>query len=332
MSRYAVDSARPTDSLSSSSENTHASETSRGEAKPAGATSGGRGARRGLKSTVLVIGSRTRAIAAVATALIASRYQAVLALSHKDTREPRQTRSKRCFLLPSSHSEGYIEALLSVARCAGASVVVPTEHVSMWLAANARQQFVDCGIALIAPEPDVLELCRDRRRLLERLETVVPVPGGHLVPGGPEAWFVRKRDSFRGDTARIVAGSRGAPTSEFDEEHAVEYLSGEEIWVDVVRGADGSVQTGQSNLVNRGGRARLVGPTPEDELVRSFSVKAAGAIDLVGHATVRFRCDFNGDPRVIDVMPGFVSSSIDESGALTAIVQSVLDAPVGVLE
>lgn len=198
----------------------------------------------------------------------------------------------------------------------------------MWVAAKAQQRFEACGVVVVAPDPDVLELCRDRRQLLERLAAVVPVPDGRLVPGGADAWLIQKRDRFDDDAARIVAGSRSAPSSAGEDDHVVEYLAGEEIWVDVVRSADGSVRTDQSNLVHRCGRTRLVGPTYEDALVRSLSEKAAGAIGLVGHATVRFRCDFIGFPRVIDVMPGFVSSSIDERGTLTTLVHAALQVPV----
>lgn len=197
----------------------------------------------------------------------------------------------------------------------------------MWLAAKAEQRFSDAGIVVLTPDPDVLELCRDRRQLLERLRDTVPVPDGRMVPGGADAWFIRKRDSFNDGSARIEAGTRSAPTSAQADEHVVEYLAGEEIWVDIVRSSDGAVQTGQSNVVRRCGRARLVGPPHEDRLVRSLSEKVADAIDLVGHATVRFRCDFIGLPRVIDVMPGFVSSSIDESGTLTTLVQAALEVP-----
>ncbi len=270
---------------------------------------------------VLVTGSSTRATAAVLIALAEAGHDVVVGLSVAEATKPRGTRTSRCYLLPPTTSPGYIDAVLATARRAGASVVVPTQRDAAWTFSHARRAFDVRGLDVVAPDAEVLDLCRDRARLLNTLEAVVPVPEDGARFGGFDALAVRKRDSHARGGCRVV---HDLSEEVAEDEQALEFLPGGEIWVDAVRSRNGDVQTAASNDVRRRGRARLEGPAREDAIVRRLAERAVEAVGLVGFATVRFRRDFVGLPRVIDVLPGFASSALNDAGTPPSLISAAL--------
>jgi len=274
------------------------------------------------RGRVLVTGSSTRPTAAVLVALSEAGYDVVVGLSVDETARPRATRTSRCYLLPPTTSPRYVDAVLATARRAGASVVVPTQRDAAWTFSHARRAFDVRGLVVVAPDSEVLDLCRDRARLLKTLEAVVPVPEAGAKCEGFSALAVRKRNSHDRGSCRVV---REMSEDVADDEQVLEYLPGGEIWVDVVRSRDGAVETAESNVVRRRGRARLEGPAREDAVVRRLAVRAIEAVGLVGFATVRFRRDFVGLPRVIDILPGFTSSALNDTGTPPRLISAALE-------
>ncbi len=276
----------------------------------------------GAAGRVLVTGSSTRPTAAVLVALAEAGYDVVVGLSVAEAAKPRGTRATRCYILPPATSPRYVDAVLATARRAGATVVVPTERDAAWKFSKTRRAFDERGLVVVAATTKVLDLCRDRAKLLSILETVVPVPETGAAFEGFDALAVRKRNSHEPGSCRVV---RDVTESVGDDEQVLEYLPGGEIWVDTVRDPSGRVRTAPSNTVQRRGRARLEGPAREDAIVRGLAARAVEAVGLVGFATVRFRRDFVGLPRVIDVLPGFTSSALNDMGTPPSLISAALE-------
>ncbi len=267
-------------------------------------------------------GSSTRATAAVLIALSEAGYDAVVGLSVAEAAKSQGGRTSRCFLLPPTDSPRYVDAVLATARRAGVQIVVPTQRDAVWTFSHARRAFAVRGLVVVAPDSEVLGLCRDRVRLLRTLEAAVPVPEVGAKFEGFDALLVRKRDSHEQGSCRVV---RDMSEGVADDEQVLEYLPGGEIWVDAVRSRDGVVKTAASNVVRRRGRARLEGPAREDAIVRRLAQRAVEAVGLVGFATVRFHRDFVGLPRVVDVLPGFASSALNDTGTPPSLISAAIE-------
>ncbi len=64
---------------------------------------------------------------------------------------------------PTTHAE-YVRQLLSIVRSHGVSLLVPTVDLDLRLLARQKPEFESLGCRLLVSDPDVIDLCQDKRR------------------------------------------------------------------------------------------------------------------------------------------------------------------------
>jgi carbamoyl-phosphate synthase large subunit len=70
----------------------------------------------------------------------------------------------RAFLVePTTHAR-YIDQVLSIVQRHGVSLVVPTVDLDLALLARHKQRFEDLGCRVLVSDPDVIDICQDKRR------------------------------------------------------------------------------------------------------------------------------------------------------------------------
>jgi len=69
---------------------------------------------------------------------------------------------------PTSHSR-YVSELLSIVRRHSVALLVPTVDLDLRLLAEHRQRFEACGCQVLVSDPEVIDLCQDKRQTYEFL-------------------------------------------------------------------------------------------------------------------------------------------------------------------
>lgn len=69
---------------------------------------------------------------------------------------------------PTSHTR-YIAQLLSVVRRHGVGLLVPTVDLDLRLLAEHKRRFEACGCRVLVSDPEVIDICQDKRRTYEFL-------------------------------------------------------------------------------------------------------------------------------------------------------------------
>lgn len=277
--------------------------------------------------SVLVTGAATRATAAVVAGLQQAECKVYLGLHHAQAAFGGPAASEACRLVPTPQEDHYVETIHELAKSLGVDAIVPTAEDELLLMAEAKECFEESGIEVLVPDAQVVELCRDRVGLMAALEPVVPVPmvadDGMVSEADAGRWIIRSNHGLRRSTSRIATRAE-LKGDRRPGEVLFEYLPGEELWVDILRGRGGLGIVGSVSRVERYGRTRLVSGAEDVFLLERLAKEAAAAVGLAGHATIRFRRDCIGLPMAVDIMPGFSSAALDEDGRAVPLVARAL--------
>ncbi len=220
--------------------------------------------------------------------------------------------AQRTLVLPGRHPE-FVADLLHQCLSLKIDVLVPTVDVELIGVAKARKQFELAGVKILLAEPQTLELCLDKLKLLIACDGLVPVPQ-----------FAIFNETFNDSDwqyplivkPRSGSGSRGivkvdtpaelAKLERSSELLVQEYLPGEEFSVDVMANAQGEVLASvpRARMKVDSGIA-VVSRTVKDPELEACARRVAERIGLTYVANIQFRRDAAGRPCLLEVNPRF---------------------------
>jgi carbamoyl-phosphate synthase large subunit len=220
--------------------------------------------------------------------------------------------AQRTLVLPGRHPE-FVADLLQQCRAKKIDVLVPTVDVELVAVAKARKQFEQAGVQVLLAEPQTLEVCLDKLKLLIACDGLVPVPR-----------FAIFNETFNDSDwqyplivkPRSGSGSRGIVKVDTPAELArlerssqllvQEYLPGEEFSVDVFANSQGEVlaTVPRARMKVDSGIA-VVSRTAKDPELEDCARRVAERIGLTYVANVQFRRDTAGRPCLLEVNPRF---------------------------
>jgi nucleoside-diphosphate-sugar epimerase len=76
---------------------------------------------------------------------------------------------------PSIYAEDYAERLLAILKAQGVELLIPGLDDEVLILARSRAEFEAAGIGLLASDPALVELCRDKERMSAELNPIVDV-------------------------------------------------------------------------------------------------------------------------------------------------------------
>lgn len=167
--------------------------------------------------------------------------------------------------VPAIHASDYVDVLVEVCTRMEVGVVVPLIDIDLERLAPHKQRFADCGVHLVAPPPDIVDLCLDKLRFDEfcREEGLPTAPRLDVTDPSALAYpvFCRPRRGFGSIGSELVR----------DEVRLQALLArGELIVQSVVTAQEVSVDA----YVNREGRCTLLVPRLRDRVVGGEALRS----------------------------------------------------------
>lgn len=220
--------------------------------------------------------------------------------------------AQRTLVLPGRHPE-FVADLLHQCLILKIDVLVPTVDVELIGVAKARKQFELAGVQVLLAEPQTLELCLDKLKLLIACDGLVPVPQFAIFNEtfNDCDWkypLIVKPRSGSGSRGIVKVDTPAELTKlERSSELLVqEYLPGEEFSVDVFANAQGQVlaTVPRARMKVDSGIA-VVSRTVKDPELEACARRVAERIGLTYVANVQFRRDAAGRPSLLEVNPRF---------------------------
>jgi carbamoyl-phosphate synthase large subunit len=225
-------------------------------------------------------------------------------------------RPERRVMLGRGDDADYAEHVLELCRRKRIDAVIPTGDSKLFALALCREQFEAIGVRLLLASTATLRLCLDEWALHQRC-------AGHVRA----AQSVGVDDSFDAAEVRLpavvksrFAGDGPAPRIVHDRDEldglprdasliVQELLTGPEYSIDVLASASAEVLAAvpKSRLKTDAGVA-IAGRTIRDPTLESFGREVAQLVGLTGAATVRVKCDADGEPVLTGISPGCSSS------------------------
>ena len=107
--------------------------------------------------------------------------------------------------VPPASDPSYVDALLTICRATGVTLVVPTIDTELQVLADNRHRFAAEGVTVAVSDPRFVESCRDKRRTAELLASYgVPSPAS-VDPADPDfPLFVKPYDGSLSVGATVV--------------------------------------------------------------------------------------------------------------------------------
>ncbi len=233
----------------------------------------------------------------------------------------------RAVILPRSDAPDFTDTLLQFCRENRIGLLVPTRDSELAVLAAAKARFAEAGVAVLAPDPEALEVCQDKRRFVEfcaarGLATPRTYAIGEHPPGFPV--FARP---VRG------AGGKGAGRVEtlddLPDGHDVlvqDLVTAPEYSIDVLLDLSGRPlqAVARQRLVVRDGEAVKSRTEALPDLVAQ-SLALCGALGLVGHNVVQAFHSSETGVQFIEINPRF-------GGASNLSIQAGLASPHRILQ
>ncbi len=220
-------------------------------------------------------------------------------------------------------------ALMALCEARGARLVVPTRDAELPFFALHRPAFEATGVRVLAPSPESVRACQDRRefsRMLERysypsIPILNPATPGHDFP-----LFARPASGADAARARRIENADDLAALREDELlHPL--IEAPEISIDLLMDLEGGrpVQAvARERVLVVGGESKVtrVIDAPEAE---TLAMRIGQALGLVGHNTVRAFLHPEQGPILIAINPRFGAGS-------GASIAAGLDSPVRILQ
>ncbi len=236
--------------------------------------------------------------------------------------------ASRRWLLHGTTTAELVNELLACATDARIDVLVPTMDDELHALALRRHEFAARGIRLLLAPTHAVELCLDRWQLLSAAAGICPVPDSAIIdasftPGRLDFPFVvRVRYVGQRGVARIVDDSSDVRDWPRDGSLiAQERLAGTEYSVDVLcapAGPGAAPGPRARGLIGWG--VAVVGRRVRDARLESIAARLAKRLGVTYGASMRFREDTRGTPKLLGVHARF-------SGTMPVTVASGVNMP-----
>jgi carbamoyl-phosphate synthase large subunit len=241
--------------------------------------------------------------------------------------------ASRRWLLHGTTTAGLVNELLACATTARIDVLVPTLDDELHILATRRHEFAARGIRLLLSPTHAVALCLDRWQLLAAASGICPIPDSAIIDSSftPDRlgfpFVVRVRRVGQRGGARIIDDSSDVRDWPRDGSLiAQERLAGAEFSVDVLCTPDGDVlATVPRERLRTASGVAVVGRTVRDARLESIAARLAKRIGVTYGASMRFREDRDGTPKLLEVRARF-------SGTMPVTVASGVNMPRLALE
>lgn len=214
-------------------------------------------------------------------------------------------------VLPRSDAAGFADALAAACRAHAIRLVVPTRDGELGVVAAAKARLAQQGAKALAPDPEALETCHDKRRFVDFCARHGLATPRTYAPGETPTRFpvfARPVRGAGGKGAGLIETAEAMPAGQDllvqDVETAPEYT------VDVLMDLAGQPLQGvaRRRLVVRDGEAvkSRVEALPE---LADQALSLCAALGLVGHNVVQAFYTPEGGARFIEINPRFGGAS-----------------------
>lgn len=237
----------------------------------------------------------------------------------------------KAFLVPKSSDPAFGPAILQLCQAHRVKLVVPTRDGELEAVGQIAPQLRALGIAVLAPSPAALAICRDKLLFAEFCQTI-GLPVARIFPPEqtPEDYpvFARPRTGAGGAGARTIRSKAEFLALNQDEDSLIvqAYVSDQEYTIDVLMDMSG-------RPVQAASRTRLSVVNGESQKSRIESVDAlihgalriCSELDLVGHNVVQAFYSPSRGANYIEINPRF-------GGASNLSIVAGLDSPRRILQ
>lgn len=247
--------------------------------------------------------------------------------------------ARRCHL-PPGMSVGFLAEVRSLCARLHIDLLIPTDDDELAPIARARAQLEANGTRVLVASSATLRRCHDKLALARLAAAVVPVPrtaalDDHFDPTGWTFPLIVRARQGRG-VHRIDDAATLARVERPGERMVQELAPGLEYAVDVLATQLGRVIAAVPHLRLEEEAGAAVGCTVRDGELEDLATRMASLIGLTGVASVRFRRDRSGVPRLLAIDPRFpatvattVAAGVDMPGFA---VRDVLGLPLPVID
>lgn len=232
----------------------------------------------------------------------------------------------RAVILPRSDDDEFETALAAACARYDIGLVVPTRDGELEVLSAARQRFADRGVQVLAPPPEALAVCSDKRRFTEVCRSLGLATPRTFAPGeAPDRFpvFARPVVGAGGQGARRIDALGDLPEG---DEHLIQaFDAAPEFTVDVLMDLSGAPlqAVARQRLQVRDGEATK-SRTEDIPALADQALKLCAALGLVGHNVVQAFHDEAG-ARFIEINPRF-------GGASNLSIQAGLASPERILQ
>lgn len=217
----------------------------------------------------------------------------------------------RAVILPRSDAPDFPAALAAACARHRIAVVVPTRDAELAVLAALRPRLAEAGVVVLAPGPEALAACQDKRRFVDACATQGLATPRTYAPGEtPDRFpvFVRPVDGAGGKGARRIDGPQDLPAGADLLVQALE--TAPEYTVDALLDLEGRPlqAVARRRLMVRDGEA--VKSRVEDlPVLADQALGLCAALGLVGHNVVQAFYTSEGGARFIEINPRFGGAS-----------------------
>jgi carbamoyl-phosphate synthase large subunit len=216
-------------------------------------------------------------------------------------------------LLPRGDSPQFASFVLEQCKQRGIQLLIPTVDAELLPLALARKAFSDAGIAVAVANPDVLTIIRDKAKLLDKANGIVPTPWSLVwdqnSPTDLPSWpaFAKPRaGSGSRDLMNIDSTADLAQVPRNGEFVVQEWLPGEEYSVDVYVSRAGVALAAVPRVrMKTDSGIAVTARTVLASDVGKYAIDLVTSLDLPLVSNVQFRRDANGVAKLLEINPRF---------------------------
>jgi carbamoyl-phosphate synthase large subunit len=216
-------------------------------------------------------------------------------------------------VLPAGADLTFTDAALRACRERAIDLFVPTVDAELVPVAQRRAEFEAAGTRVALSPLATLQMCRDKKALLEGLQGVTPVPAFAVLDLDmralpvPYPWFAKPRAGSGSRGLTLINGPEDLAALPRDGSMVIqEFLPGEEYSVDVYVRADGRVIAAvpRERMKTDSGIAVATRTVHLPEVIDA-AVRTAAAAGIRGVANVQFRRGRDGVFKLLEINPRF---------------------------
>lgn len=217
------------------------------------------------------------------------------------------------FLVPGVNSPDYVDALLDICSREDVNLVIPLIDWELHVVARERARFEEAGARLLVSSEHVTEICRDKERTFEFLNSKgIGVPRlltYQQAKKGPFPVIAKARFGSSSKGVFHVRNPGGLRRFRKGSDDVVlqEFIRGQEFTVDVYAGLDGvpRVAVPRQRLQVRAGEVAKALTVRHEGIIRESMRLVSALEDCVGVITCQCRLAKAGEVKFFDLNPRF---------------------------